>query len=128
MKLRRKARGISIDEYVESESERLYINYQRYCTHLLDCYPHVFVTKYEDMTLEFPTWLKKILGYSELEISNTLFTSLTDEAEHAQPRREDIHQHVRKGTPGDFKEKLKSKTIEDLNSRFLPLLKRFGYV
>jgi len=128
MKLRRKARSISIDEYVESESDRLYANYQRYCMLLLDRYPHVFVTKYEDMTLDFPAWLKEILDYTELNISNTLFTSLVDEAGRSKPKQENIHQHIRKGTPGDFKEKLEAKTIENLNSKFLQLLSRFGYV
>lgn len=127
MKMRQKARDVTIDEYVVSESDRLYVNYERYITLLLDRYAHVFVTKYEEMTSDFDAWLKKILEYCELEVGDELFECLLNEASSLKPKQEDVHQHVRKGMPGDYKEKLKRKTIDRLDAKFLPMLKRLDY-
>ncbi|MGA7194811.1 MAG: sulfotransferase domain-containing protein [Anaerolineales bacterium] len=128
MAMRRKAQNVLIDEYVENECDRIFATYQRYATLLLDRYPHVFFTKYEEMTSDFQGWLKKLLDYCGLEISDQLFDSLLNEAEHLRPKNEDIHQHVRKGIPGDYMVKLGSKTIAELNSKLLPVLERFNYL
>ncbi len=127
MKMRQKARNVTIDEYVLSECDRLYFNYERYITLLLDRYTHVFVTKYEEMTSDFGAWLKKILEYCELEVGDELFEILLNEAGRLKPKQEDVHHHVRKGMPGDYKEKLDRKTIDRLDTKFLPVLKRLDY-
>lgn len=127
MKMRQKARKLSIDEYVISECDRLYANYERYTALLLDRYDNVFITKYEEMASDFDVWLKKILEYCELEISDELLRCLLNEAGHLKPKKEDVYQHVRKAMPGDYKEKLTHKTIDILNFKFLSVLERFNY-
>ncbi len=128
MQMRRKARQVTIDEYAESECGRVHATYQRYIDLLLDRYSHVYVTKYEEMATDFQAWLKNLLAYCQLEISDELLASLQKEAQHLRPKQEDIHQHVRKGMPGDYKVKLSPETVNSLDSKFFPILRRFGYV
>ncbi len=127
MKIRQKARNVTIDEYVLSECDRVRVNYERYISLLLDRYAHVHVTKYEEMTSDFEAWLKKILEKCEFEISDPLLESILNEAGHLKPKQEDVHQHVRKGMPGDYKEKLDRKTIDCIDTKFSSVLKRFDY-
>ncbi|MCQ3936012.1 MAG: hypothetical protein DPW18_03075 [Chloroflexi bacterium] len=127
MKMRQQARQITVDEYVAGECDRVHATYSRYMDLLLDDYPHVHVAKYETMTHEFQTWLDRLLEYCGLEISDQLRQDVLREAARIQPKRENIQQHIRKGKPGDHKEKLKPETVERLNSKFSDVLKRFQY-
>ena len=127
MRMRQKARTITIDEYVVSECDRVCVNYERYVSLLLDRYAHVLVTKYEEMTSDFEAWLKKILEHCEFKISDRLLESILNEAGHLKPKQEDIHQHIRKGMPGDYKEKLDRKTIDCIDAKFSSMLERFDY-
>jgi len=127
MRMRQKARTVTIDEYVVSECDRVCVNYERYVSLLLDRYAHVLVTKYEEMTSDFEAWLKKILEHCEFKISDRLLESILNEAGHLKPKQEDIHQHIRKGMPGDYKEKLDRKTIDCIDAKFSSMLERFDY-
>jgi hypothetical protein len=125
---RRRAQRTSIDEYVIGECENVYNVYQRYIDLLLSSYPHVYVTKYEDMISDFSTWLDKLLEYCELKASSELQQSLLDESKKLKPRKENVYQHIRKGISGDYKEKLSQETINYINSRLSFVLERFNYV
>jgi len=127
MKMRQKARNVTIDEYVVSECDRVCANYERYVSLLLDRYDHVLVTKYEEMTSDFEAWLKKILEKCEFKVSDQLLETILTEAGHLKPTQEDVHQHIRKGMPGDYKEKLDRKTIDCIDTKFSSVLKRFDY-
>ena len=56
-----------------------------------------------------------------------MFESLVRENEQVIPNKENIHKHLRKGQPGDYRSKLKPETIEYLDEKFAPILSRFGY-
>ena len=127
MSKRASARGASIDEYVISESDRLYKNFLRYQALLLDEYDNVYLTRYEDMISDFEAWLTDLLSYCELDVSRNLFDRLIKESRAKKPEQEDITKHIRKGVPGDYKEKLKPASIETLNNKLEPLLVRFHY-
>ena len=127
MVMRRKAQDVPIDDYVISESGRVKENYQRYISRLLEPYPHVHAAKYEEMIVDFPSWLESLLQYCGLEISARLFQSLADEAARLRPVREDVHKHIRKGKSGDYKEKLKASSIDLLNTTFSNVLAYFNY-
>ncbi len=89
MRMRQKARTVTIDEYVVSECDRVCVNYERYVSLLLDRYAHVLVTKYEEMTSDFEAWLKKILEQCEFKISDQLLEAILNEGgtPQAQKRR-----------------------------------------
>ena len=124
---RTKARETEIDKYAVTESDRVNNTLQRYKTLLIDKYPNVYVTKYEEMINDFRGWLDKLLYKCELNIRHEFFEALLERNERIRPKDEDIHRHLRKGKSGEYKEKLKQETIEFLNTKFLPMLLTFGY-
>jgi hypothetical protein len=128
MEQRRKARDLTIDEYVVAEeSDDILDQFLRYETLLLDRYPNAYLTTYEQMVSDFRGWLNGLVGYCELDVSQALFESLVRENERAAPKKENIHKHVRKAQAGDYKEKLRVETIGYLDDKFAPILARFGY-
>lgn len=82
---------------------------------------------YEDMKSDFPAWLRGLLDYTELDIEEKHFQFLLRENTRRRPKKEDIHQHLRKGKAGEHKEKLQQETIDYLNSKFVPILETFKY-
>jgi hypothetical protein len=104
--------------------------------------PNVIVLSYEEMVLNFPSWLSKFLAGFELsdaeetfefvrsriEIQNDVTRSFPTGREGTlELGGEDIWSHRRKATPGDYKEKLKPETILKLNARFSEVLDVLGY-
>jgi hypothetical protein len=124
---RTKARESSIDEYAVTESNRIYNTLQRYKTLLIDKYPNVYITKYEDMINDFSGWLNNLLYNCELNIRPDFFTALLGKNERIKPKDEDVQRHMRKGKSGEYKEKLNRETIEYLNEKFSSMLLTFGY-
>lgn len=115
---RRKARGITVDEHVLQESERVFTILDTYRNELLEPYSHVVLTSYEEMTSDYSAWLHKLLKACDLEIPPIVFQQLLEENRQLQPDEEDKHQHIRKGKPGDYLDKLKPETIDKLNKKF----------
>jgi hypothetical protein len=126
-KQKTKARESTIDEYAVAESNRICHTLQRYKTLLIDKYSNVYVTKYEDMINDFKGWLEKLLLHCDLTIGEELFTALIEKNERVKPKDEDIQKHMRKGEPGEYKEKLKQETVKYLNVKFSSMLLNFGY-
>lgn len=121
------AQSVSIDEYVKARAEVVFNEFYRYQTQLLDKFPHTYLTSYESMVLDFENWLKALLQYCELKISDTLFQAIVDENKKLKPKKEDVNSHLRKGMPGGHKDKLKPETIHFLNEKLAPVLERFNY-
>ena len=124
---RTKARESAIDEYAVTESNRIYNTLQQYKTLLIDKYPNVYITKYEDMINDFRGWLNNLLYNCELNIRPDFFTALLERNERIRPKDEDVQRHIRKGKSGEYKEKLNQATSEYLNAKFSPMLLTFGY-
>lgn len=118
---RKNAQEITIDDHVISESDRVLNILNRYHTELLVPYPNVYLTSYEKMTSNFEDWLKGLLDASELEISSQTFQKYVEDYKQLQPKEENIYEHIRKGKPGDYLDKLQPETIEYLNNKFSPI-------
>lgn len=116
----------------------------RYATYLREVVgrPNVILLSYEEMVLNFPGWLSKLLASFELrdvEETHAFVTSRIDVEKdvtrkaamrargRTKPFGEDLSSHRRKATPGDYKEKLKPETIATLNTRFSAVLDALGY-
>ena len=121
------AQNATIDEYVISESERVYDIFSRYQILLLDRYKNVHLATYEDMISNFEIWLNDLLEYCELDLSREFIQYLIEENEAKKPKKEDITKHIRKGVAGDYKEKLQPETIQTLNNKFEPILRHYHY-
>ncbi len=124
---RTKAIDSSIDDHVLIESDILYKTFIRYQTLLLDKYRNVYITTYEKMVASFDGWLNDLIQYINLNVDHNVVQLLIDENNKKKPKNEDKSKHVRKGLPGDYKEKLKKETIEQLNRKFSQILERYHY-
>ena len=118
--------------------------HDRYITYLKEVVgkPNATLLSYEEMVLDFPSWLRKFLtafgrgdldetyGFvrSRIEIKNDVTRAVSPRhAETVKPGVEHIWSHKRKATPGDYKEKLRPETISELNRRFSEVLDALGY-
>ncbi|NQS99521.1 MAG: sulfotransferase domain-containing protein [Candidatus Omnitrophica bacterium] len=124
---RAKARESTIDDYVISESDKVYDIFSRYQTLLIDKYENIYLTTYEQMVLDFQAWLTDLFNYCEFDLSGEFIQTLLRENEDKKPKKENIHQHIRKGQPGDYKQKLKPETTGYLDEKFGALLKKYHY-
>jgi hypothetical protein len=118
---------MTIDEFVLWDSDRLCGILQRYKTLLIERYPHTYVTTYEKMTADFRGWLNGLIDNCQLVIANELRQALLAESDRLRPKAENIHKHMRKGKPEDYKEKLHPDTINQLNAKFASHLETFGF-
>lgn len=126
MQRRAFALRVEIDQYVVDESDRIRRIYQRYLD-LLVHRPNIYITTYEDMISDFPTWLSGLIDYCDLPISARLKKEFLEEALRSRPKKETFSKHIRQVTPGDHKRKLQSETIAYLNSVFSDVLRGFNY-
>jgi hypothetical protein len=62
-----------------------------------------------------------------MEISKPFRQDLLEKHEARRPKGENIQKHLRKGMPGEHREKLRSETIEQLNQTFKESLTGFNY-
>lgn len=125
---REAARKMTIDEHVISQSDRVFTILNRYKTMLYEPYPNVYLTSYEEMTADFQGWLQNLLDACDLEINGRLFDRLLAQNEALQPKEEDKTKHIRKGKPGDYRDKLQPETIRYLNDKFSPILDTYAAV
>jgi len=104
--------------------------YDRYATYLREIVskPNAVVISYEEMVLDFASWLRKFLAPFELaDADETYKLVMRRHAKTVKPAGEDIWSHKRRVTPGDYKEKLRPETISKLNVRFRQVLDALGY-
>jgi Sulfotransferase domain len=102
----------------------------RYITYLREVIrkPNAVVISYEEMVLDFRSWLRKFLTAFKLADADETYEFVADRhAETVKPTGEDNWSHKRKVTPGDYKEKLRPETISKLNLRFSKVLDALGY-
>ncbi|MDQ3120512.1 MAG: sulfotransferase domain-containing protein [Verrucomicrobiota bacterium] len=102
--------------------------YERYLREIL-VRPNAILVSYEEMVLDFPSWLGKVVARFELADNDEAyrFVAAARGAETEKPLSEDVWSHKRKVTPGDHKEKLRPETIAELNRRFGGVLDALGY-
>jgi hypothetical protein len=121
------ASKVSIDKFVLEKCNRIRSQYDEYIECLLEEYPNVYVTKYENMANDVESWLDHLLEYLELSPSQKLRSEIIGEALSIQSKEEDKKDHNRKGSPGDYKNKLTKSTINKLNKKFGKVIKKFDF-
>jgi hypothetical protein len=125
---REKALASTLDEYALHNAPKLQSVFERYAIHLFPVCPGVHVARYEDMVENFPEWLDSLVSACGMDISKSFRQDLLANHEARRPKGENIQKHLRKGMPGEHREKLKSETIEQLNQTFNESLTRFNYL
>jgi hypothetical protein len=116
-----------LDEYVLNSAPKLQSVFEKYAMHLFPVCPGVHVARYEDMVENFPEWLDSLVSACGMEISKSFRQNLVEKHEARRPKGENIHKHLRKGMPGEHREKLRPETVEQLNQIFKESLTRFNY-
>jgi hypothetical protein len=124
---REAALASSLDEHVLNNAEKLRAVFEKYELHLFPACPGVHVARYEDMVEDFAGWLEALLRGCGLDIPDAVRGRLIEGHEARRPKVEDINKHLRKGVPGEHREKLQRETIEKLNRLFAEPLSRFNY-
>ena len=116
-----------IDKFVLDKSHDYAERYDAYCNTLFGR-PNVTFVTYEEMVQSFETWLIKFLAPFRLpqneQITGNILLQYKNEF---RVPSEDITQHKRKITPGDYLEKLRPETIHTLNQKFSRSLEKLGY-
>jgi len=125
---REEALASNLDEFVLKQAGQLLSSFEKYEDRLFADHPTVHIARYEDMVSDFPKWLDTLLSACFLPIPETMRSELIRSHESNRPRSEDVKKHLRKGMPGEHREKLQSGTIEKLNCIFEAPLGRFNYL
>jgi len=128
IKMREKLQNMTVDEYARSSCESVRRTYEQYDLLLMKKFPSlVYFTKYEEMTADYPRWLRGLLDYTELNISSALFDDLVRQNEQSRPVSENVYKHRRRGRPGEHREKLSKETIAYLDANLRGVLAAFCY-
>jgi hypothetical protein len=124
---RKEALASDLDDHVLQHAEKLLAVFNRYEACLFAEYPSVHIARYEDMVGDYPKWLDALLSSCELAIPESMRCELIRSHEASRPSSENINKHLRKGMPGEHREKLRPQTIEALNRIFKKPLARYDY-
>jgi hypothetical protein len=83
--------------------------------------------KYEDVIFEKASWARDMVDYLGLTVTPGVIEAAVA-AHDLWPDAEDATRHVRRVVPGDHREKLRPETIDQLNARLEPILRRYRYL
>ncbi len=125
IKRRKIALKKTIDQHVIDHIPRFLNAYETYCDNLVGK-PYVLLIRYEDWVLNFKNEVDKIVAFCDFKFSDEQKKELYSLGDF-EVKKEDVNQHRRKVTPGDYKEKLQPETILILNDAFRDILIRLNY-
>ena len=115
---------LDIDAYVLAQAENYLgklVAYQR----ALD-FDNVLLRRYEEVYFDKERFLADIFHHFGIPVPRCVIREVAA-ASDVRPLKERRGQHIRKGTPGDHREKLQPRTIERLTRLFAPVCRDFGY-
>lgn len=115
---------LDIDDYVLQEANILHAKLDNYKNYL--DFDHVLLYRYEEAYFDKKEFLKKIFSHFALDVASEILTEVAVEND-IRPTIEDPTKHIRKGTPGDHREKLRPSTITQLNDIFRETCQWYGY-
>lgn len=116
--------GLSIDDYVIQTSPYHLAKLQDY-RNALD-FSTVMLSRYEDIYFDKHRFLAEAFAHLRVP-ADPLIIRQVAAINDIRPSVEDYSKHIRKGAPGDHREKLKPETIELLNDMFHETCLHYGY-
>lgn len=117
-------RETEIDTYVLAEAPHLARKLTEYRSHLN--FDLGLLRRYEDIYFDKRTFLADIFIHFGIDVPPAIIDEVAA-AHDIRPEAEDDSKHIRKGTPGDHREKLAPSTIEKLNDTFREIGSFYGY-
>lgn len=119
-----KTAHLDIDEYVLFSAKGLVEKLKNYHQKLnID---KRLLLKYENVYFDKLTALKAVFDHFEFKVEETALSEVAKKHDQ-RPGKEDPSKHIRKGSPGDHKSKLRSETIDQLTNIFSDTMSKFGY-
>jgi len=91
-------------------------------------HPNALVTTYEELVLQYPTWLRRVCrhaGWSE-DVSQQIATITGDP--FGPPATEDRNQHIRRITPGNWRNLFDERLVDHFQSWCGDEMERAGYL
>jgi hypothetical protein len=122
---RDQVRDMGIDRFVLANGPDWFARYQQFCN-ALEKHDNVHLLTYEQLVLEFPSWIDRVLEIWGLEVDIRVRRKLMRMGRF-DVAQEDVHAHKRQVQPGDHRRKLKPETIEEITEMFRPALVPLGY-
>ena len=113
-----------IDEYVLKNAAGLCNTLKAYIQFLNS--PLTLVFRYEDVLLNKKPWIQEMSQFLNLDCNEIILQNILDRVDIV-PDKENPKNFIRKAVPGDHKNKLQPKTIEQLNEIFAEVLTQFHY-
>lgn len=124
MKRRREAASMTIDEFALRKSVEYTRNFQKYQQKLPT--ETLITYRYEDVIYEKENWLGNLVTKLGLPKNPELVRNIAGEFD-IFPKTEDQEKHIRQVHPGNYKNKLKKKTIDVLNEKLSEFLNYYDY-
>lgn len=122
---RDQVREMGIDRFVLGHGPEWSARYQKFCA-ALNTHDNVHLLTYEQLVLDFPGWIDRVLEIWGVDVNNQVRGKLMRRGRF-DVEKEDVNSHKRQVQPGDHRRKLKPQTIEELTSMFRPVLVPLGY-
>lgn len=119
LKHREDLHGISVEDYALIYAPHTLSLYDEYRRHI----PRSALLTYEQMWHDFPSFAARLAQILGVKFSNRLYEELRRMAAPDSTDGEDITAHRRKGTPGDFRDKLSPQAAARLTELFADNLK-----
>ncbi len=120
---RRILQKTDINQYVLDKSKYFFNLFRSYNT-IEDDLLKVF--RYEDIVFNKSQWIQNILEFLQLDLPENKIQSIAKKHD-IFPSVENKDSHIRKVTPGDYKNKLTNSTIQTLNQKFKKILLKYDY-
>lgn len=115
--------GVSVDEYCLKEIYR-FVDELVGLTYFLN--ENSFVRRYEDIIFNKKHFFTQLIKYLDLNISTQTFDKALKFVD-VKPVKEDSSKHIRRVSPGNYKEKLKKDTINKINEKYRDILEIWNY-
>lgn len=115
---------MGIDEYVLAHADVLHQKIRQYREKIFD--ENLLIVRYEDIFFQKAVWLDRIMTHIGVPVSKDI-VDIVANGHDIRPVVEDPTKHIRRGTPGDYGNKLRQDTIEKLTVKFRDLMRDFGY-
>ncbi|AXI44590.1 hypothetical protein C1J03_00225 [Sulfitobacter sp. SK012] len=113
-----------IDKYVTAAAPPLRRKLLKYSENLN--FELGMLRRYEDIYYDKQTFLSDIFDHFGIRADPQTIARVAQRHD-VRPAQEDDSKHIRKGTPGDHREKLRPETIEVLNDTFRDIGAFYGY-
>ncbi len=124
-KIKKSTSEMDIDEFAIQQA-RSYSHRLDNIEYIMENYQDYVLISYEDMVTNFNKWYIELVSYLDVDVSEKIKDKIFQEGK-SKPEEEDVNQHRRQVTPGDYKRKLLPATQIEITKILEWHLLKFNY-